>query len=270
MVCRSESQRPIGDRTKRLMIGGGGSANRVDLPEIARLRLRNQRLAGEKFKTAEQAIGWLGAVQSQEYALAKWSLGERTRGLTDSAVDDLLREGTILRTHILRPTWHFVLPADVRWMMALTGPRIAARNQPAGLSTIDESFVRRGLDVIGDALTGGRRLTRAQTSNLLVEKGIAASANETIPIFMRAELDLVIASGGLEGKLQTYALVDERAPKLDNFDRDWALAELTRRYFTSHGPATVPDFTWWSSLTAADTRRGIEINGSALERLDVG
>ena len=252
------------------MIGGGGSANRVDLPEIARLRLRNQRLAGEKFKTAEQAIGWLGAVQSQEYALAKWSLGERTSGLTDSAVDDLLREGTILRTHILRPTWHFVLPADVRWMMALTGPRIAAKNQPPGLSTIDESFVRRGLDVIGDALTGGRRLTRAQISNLLVEKGIAASANETIPIFMRAELDLVIASGGLEGKLQTYALVDERAPKLDNFDRDWALAELTRRYFTSHGPATVPDFTWWSSLTAADTRRGIEINGSALERLDVG
>jgi hypothetical protein len=241
----------------------------LDLREIARLRLRNQRLSGLKFKTAEEVVGWLGAVQAQEYPLAKWSLGERTTDLTDSTVDELLRAGRILRTHILRPTWHFVLPADIRWMMKLTAPRIAARNQPPGLATIDETFICRSLDVIAEALAGGRRLTRAQISRLLIEKGLAATDIDTIPTFMRAELDLVICSGGLEGKRQTYALVDERAPKLDTFDRDRALAELTRRYFTSHGPATVPDFTWWSSLTAADTRRGIEINGSVLERVDV-
>jgi hypothetical protein len=241
----------------------------LDLRDIARLRLRNQRLAGSKFKTAEEVVGWLGAVQAQEYPLAKWSLGERTTDLTDSTVDDLLRAGRILRTHILRPTWHFVLPADIRWMMKLTEPRIGAALRRSVFPVPDEQLLGRAFDVIAEALTGGGRLTRAQISKLLIERGLAATDIDTVPFFIRAELDLVIASGGLEGKVQTYALVDERAPKLDAFERDWALAELTRRYFTSHGPATVPDFTWWSSLTAADTRRGIEINGAALERLDV-
>lgn len=241
----------------------------MDLRQIARLRLRNQRLSGTKFKTAEEVVGWLGAVQSQEYALAKWSLGERTTDLTDSTVDHLLREGRILRTRILRPTWHFVLPAHISWMMKLTGPRIAAQVGRSAFPMPDEQLLGRAFEVITEALSGGRRLTRAQISELLIERGLAATDLDSIPVFIRAELDLVIASGGLEGKVQTYALVDERAPKLDTFDRDWALGELCRRYFTSHGPATIPDFTWWSSLTAADARRGIEITGSALDRLEV-
>jgi Winged helix DNA-binding domain len=241
----------------------------LDLREIARLRLRNQRLTGAKFKTAEEVVGWLGAVQAQEYALAKWSLGERTTDLADSAVNNLLREGRILRTHILRPTWHFVLPADIRWMMALTAPRIAAQIGRSAFTMPDEHHLRRAFDVIGEALSGGRRFTRPQISRMLIEQGLAATAADTIPVFIRAELDLVICSGGLEGKVQTYALVDERSPKLDRFDRDWALGELTRRYFTSHGPATIPDFTWWSSVTVADTKRGLEINGPALDRLDI-
>jgi hypothetical protein len=240
----------------------------LDLREIARLRQRNQRLSGSKLKTAEEVVGWLGAVQSQEYALAKWSLGERTTDLTDSTVDNVLREGRILRTHILRPTWHFVLPADIRWMMKLTAPRIAAQIGRSAYPMPDAKLLGRAFEVVIAALSGGRRLTRAQISKLLIERGLAATDLDTVPVFIRAELDLVIASGGLEGKVQTYALVDERALKLETFDRDRALAELTRRYFTSHGPATVPDFTWWSSLTAADARRGIEMNGAALERLD--
>lgn len=245
----------------------------MKLSEIAPLRLRNQRLSGAKFKSAEEVVGWLGAVQAQEYPVAKWSIGQRTGHLTDSAVDDLLAEGTILRTHILRPTWHFVLPADIRWMMALTAPRIAAKLRPsAGLPIPEESLIRAGLDAIGEWLAGGRRMMRREMSAMLIERGFAATTPETTAILIRAELDLVIASGGLDGKVQTYASVGERAPALDHFDRDWALAELTHRYFTGHGPATIPDFTWWSSLTVADTKRGLEINevnGQALERIEV-
>ena len=122
------------------------------------------------------------------------------------------------------------------------------------------------------ALEGGNRLSRPQLAKLLVAQGIVGSEIETIPMFMTAELELVIVSGGLVGKAQTYALVDEVVPAASAFDREWALTELTRRYFTSHGPATIGDFVWWSGLTVSDTRRGLEsnaANGRALEALDV-
>ena len=243
----------------------------MELRDVARLRLRNQRVSGAKLKSAEEAVGWLGCVQSQEYPVAKWTLGMRVRaaggaggaggadGLHDADIDAALWDGRILRTHILRPTWHFVLPADIRWMMALTGPRVmrVIRSTPA-LQVPDESVIRRSLDVIRVEMAGGVRMTRKQIAALLVEQGHLESDAWLVPVFIHAELDLVLASGGLLGKQQTYALLDETAPVTPGwtFDRDWALAELTRRYFTSHGPATIADFTWWSSLTVADTKRG--------------
>jgi hypothetical protein len=246
----------------------------LKLREIARLRLRNQRVVGGGgFASAQAAVGWLGAVQSQEYQFAKWTLGKRTPGLRDGDVDALLAGGTILRTHILRPTWHLVLPADIRWMMALTGPRIAARMRPAfGAAVLEDPLIRRGTDAMAGALAGGNRLSRSQLAKLIVAQGIVPTELDTIPMFMAAELQLVIVSGGLAGNVQTYALVDEVVPNLDGFDRDWALAELTRRYFTSHGPATIPDFAWWSGLTVGDTRRGLAENdasGAGLETFDV-
>jgi len=244
----------------------------LSLREIARLRLRNQRVMGGSFDSAVDAVGWLGAVQSQEYPFAKWSLGKRVASLTDGDVDTLLAAGQILRTHILRPTWHFVLPADIRWMMALTGPRIAARMRPAFGAVMDDPLIQRGIDAMAAALAGGNRLSRAQLTRLIVGQGIVPTEQATIPMLMAAELQLVIVSGGLVGKVQTYALVDEVVPRLARFDRDWALAELTRRYFTSHGPATIADFVWWSGLTVADTRRGLAANGAngtGLEQLDV-
>ena len=190
----------------------------------------------------------------------------------DAHVDAALADGRILRTHILRPTWHFVLPADIRWIMALTAPKVERFLLYGSYgSTPDHRLLRRGVDVIAAALAGGRRLTRVQLVRLLHDAGINADPIQTGRMFVRAELDLVIASGGLDGRAQTYALLDEIAPPSGSgkaFDRDWALGELTRRYFTSHGPATVADFTWWSSLTVADTKRGIDDNGRGLETLE--
>lgn len=246
----------------------------LDIRDIGRLRIRNQRMVGTTFTSAKEVVGWLGAVQSQEYQIAKWSLGMRSLALTDADVDRALANGEILRTHILRPTWHFVLPTDIRWMMALTGPRIAARMRPTlGFPMPEEHDMRRALEALGDALAGGRRMTRTQVALLLQDRGFMENRSHLVAILIRAELDLVIVSGGLEGKTQTYASAEERAPRTptDNADedRDWALAELTRRYFTSHGPATIGDFAWWSGLTVADTKRGLSINGAALEQLNV-
>jgi hypothetical protein len=141
------------------------------------------------------------------------------------------------------------------------------------LASLPRRTVERGLDVMRETLREGGRANRAELTRAIVDRGVVKTELDTIPIFMAAELELVIISGGLAGKTHTYALVDEIVPaSADGFDRDQALGELASRYFTSHGPATIADFTWWSSLTVADTRRGIEIavlNGRPLERLRV-
>jgi hypothetical protein len=195
-------------------------------------------------------------------------------GLVDEAVDTALADGSIIRTHILRPTWHFVLPADLRWIMQLTAPRILARfaSAPGGLGWPTPAGLERGYDLFREVLSGGREQTRVELAALLIERGVVATKQETIAFFMRGELDLVLVSGGLRGRVHTYALASERVPAAPAvFDRDLAVVDLARRYFTSHGPATIADFGWWSSLNVGDIRAGLaalEANGE-LERIDI-
>jgi hypothetical protein len=234
--------------------------------DIAAQRLQSQRLTGEPFPSAVDAVSWLGAVQSQDYGGAKWALGQRTRGATDAELDRLCDEGAILRTHVLRPTWHFVLPEDIRWLLELTGPRV--RLGLAGRYRrleIDERVATRAKTAITTALAGGRHLTRPELSEVLSASGISPDGQRLPHLIMGAELDGLIASGSRQGKLATYALLDERAPKASGLDRAEAVAELTRRYFRSHGPAQIQDFVWWSGLTVADARSGIALAGATLE-----
>jgi hypothetical protein len=185
----------------------------------------------------------------------------RTPGLTDDDVERAMVEGTILRTHVMRPTWHFVTAADIRWIQELTAPRVNALNGYYYRQLeLDDTVLERSNDVIAKALEGSTYLTRPELQDVLTGAGIVADGGpRTSYIMMRAELDLLICSGPRRGKQFTYALVDERAPGAQSMSRDEALAELTRRFFTSHGPATLKDFAWWSGLTVADGRRGIEM-----------
>jgi Winged helix DNA-binding domain len=237
----------------------------VGVTDLAARRLRTQRLAGAPFASAEQAVGWLAAVQSQDYTGAKWALGLRTRGLTDADLDRLFDAGAILRTHVMRPTWHFVLPEDVRWLLELTAPRVKATmahyDRQLG---IDPALLERSHAVLAAALRDGSYLTRNELAQALERSGIPASGQRLGHLVLHAELDAVVVSGPRRGRQFTYALLAERAPGARRLDRDEALAELTRRYFTSHGPAQVPDFTWWSGLTAADAKRGLALAGPAL------
>ncbi len=226
--------------------------------EVARQRACNQRLTGAPFERVEEVVRWFGAVQSQDYAGAKWALAQRTRDATNSAIDAAFNAGTLLRTHVMRPTWHFVLPADIRWLLALTGPRVTMANASAARKLgLDEATFARSNALIANALAGGKHLTRAEMARMLQEGGIAAAEVRLVHLMMRAELDGLICSGPLRGKQFTYALLDERAPATHEWTREEALAELTARYFTSHGPATAHDYAWWSGLTVADARAGI-------------
>lgn len=238
--------------------------------EIGRLRLRNQRLSGPSWETPEEVVRWLGAVQSQEFGPAKWSIAQRSRGLSEAALDRAFSEGRILRTHVLRPTWHFVLPEDLRWMVELTAPRIRAAmahyDRKLGLN---EAVFAKSNARLARALAGGRQRTRKELAAVFQKAGIAAEGQRMAHLLMRAELDLVICSGAPKGKLGTYALVEERAPRARSLPREEALAELTRRYFTSRGPATPKDFAWWSGLTISEAKNGLEMVRAGFERKQV-
>jgi hypothetical protein len=239
--------------------------------DVAARRLRNQRLIGPPFATPVECVRWFGAMQAQEFPVAKWSIAQRTKGATDKALARAFADGAILRTHVLRPTWHFVLPADIRWMVELTAPRIKTTmlsyDRKLGLT---DAVYAKSNGAIRNALAGGLQRTRQELAAALAAAGLAAKGQRLGHLMLRAELDLVVCSGAPRGKQQTYALVDDRVPKSPPRPRDEALAELTLRYFASHGPATLRDYMWWSSLTSAEARRGVEMCAGRLERVAVG
>jgi hypothetical protein len=234
-------------------------------------RLGNQKLTRSAFRKPSDVVAWLGAVQAQDYPGARWALGQRAPGLTDAAVEAAFNEGAILRTHFMRPTWHFVTPADIRWMVALTAPRVhAVSAYYYRKSELDSGIFRRSRRALERALQSGRQLTRAELASVLRKARIPADGLRLNYLMMQAELDLVICSGARRGKQFTYALLDERVPPARFLMRDEALAELTRRYFTSHGPATVRDFVWWSGLTVRDAKAGLDMVRPALVREMIG
>jgi hypothetical protein len=228
--------------------------------KVRRMRMRNGRLVGARFAKPEDVVQWFGAVQAQDYAAAKWAVAQRVQGCTDADVELACQGGKILRTHVMRPTWHFVTPADIRWMLALTAPRVnAASAYYYRKLELNEGTFQRSDAALTRALSGGKELTRSELARTLEAAGIRASGVRLSYLMMRAELDAVICSGARRGKQFTYALLDERAAAAIVPTRDQALGELTRRYFKSHGPSLPRDFAWWSGLSVADAKRGIEL-----------
>ena len=207
-------------------------------------------------------------MQAQEYAMSKWAIALRMAdGAIDADIEQAFNAGKILRTHVLRPTWHFVAPADIRWLLALTAPRVhAASRYMHRQLELDAAVFKRSDAVLTRALEAGRFLTRTALQAELARAGVKASGPRLGYIMMHAELEGLICSGPREGLQFTYALLDERAPKARTLNREAALEELSRRYFASRGPATAQDFACWSGLTLTDARAGLESLGLEFER----
>ena len=229
--------------------------------EVLRLRLANQKLSAPHFKQPAEVVRWLGAVQAQDFNAAKWALGLRMSEATNAVVEAAFNKGEILRTHLLRPTWHFVTPQDIRWLLELTAPRVNLKCAPNYRKyELDDATFKRANKALTKALQGGKHLTRATLKTVLNKSGVVVDDPvRLVHVLLRAELDGVVCSGPRSGKQFTYALLEERVTPTKPLTRDEALAKLTQRYFNSHGPATVPDFVWWSGLTAADAKRGIDL-----------
>jgi hypothetical protein len=228
--------------------------------DIACKRLYNQQIASRTLKRPAQVIAWMGAVQAQDYLGALWAVGLRARNANEENVERAIADKSIVRTWPMRRTLHFVAAADVGWMLDLLMPRAIAGN--AGLYKLlelDDRVLSRCKELFVSALQGGKQLPRDAMYRLLEAARIPTTGGRGLHIITRLAQEGIICFGTREGKQQTFALLDEWAPKAKKMARDEALAELTRRYFTSHGPATLRDFIWWSGLRTAEARIGLEM-----------
>ncbi|MHC1782234.1 MAG: winged helix DNA-binding domain-containing protein [Anaerolineaceae bacterium] len=237
----------------------------MNLEDIARIRLYTQQIASSRFTTAREVVGWMGAMQAQDYAMSKWALGVRLPGSTERGIRGAVDRGEVLRTHLMRPTWHLVSADDIYWLLALTVPHIKAgsrsRHNQQGLTP---EIFRQSNAVIEKALAGGRHLTRQELVAGFEKANIPLGDNRAAHLLYWAELEGLVCSGPEKNGKPTYALLEEQVPKPPDLTREEALAKLAGRYFASHGPATLPDFTWWSGLPIRDARRALELVRSNL------
>jgi hypothetical protein len=242
--------------------------------EIGAWRMAAQQIARHAFTAPGALVAWMGAVQAQDYAGARWAVGVRLAGraIDERPLARALADGTVLRTHALRWTWQLVASADVRWLLALVAPRLisraARRHRELGL---DAAILRRSGATLARTLRDGGAATRAELRAALGAAGVATEDARLSHLLGRAELEGVICSGPPRGTEPTFALLDARVPSdRSPFTREQALAELARRYFRSHGPATLADFVWWSGLAPADARAGLAAAAPALARARLG
>ena len=243
----------------------------MTLSEISNLRLQNQKLEATTFTKANDVVSWMGAMQAQDYAMSKWAIGQRMLGATDEIIETALNDGLIIRTHLLRPTWHLVCAEDIYWMIELTAPRIKSsmksRDKELGLT---HEILNKSFSLLENELSNGINLSRDQIAGILNAAGIKTDENRLSHILMNAELEGMICSGRRSGNKITFGLLSERVPFGKVFSKEESLAELAGRYFTSHGPATLKDFTWWSGLSVADATKALNLVASDFISVSVG
>jgi DNA glycosylase AlkZ-like len=227
--------------------------------DVARWRLRSQHLVWPYAVSAREAVGSLLAVQAENPSQAGWAVASRTPSPGQAELAALLDDGTVIRTHVLRPTWHFVLGEDLGWLLELTGPRVrrVTGQQLRTTHGLDERAIGRAVAAVVGAVADRGQLTRAQLAGEMRGRGIGGSGQMLMILLAHAELDGLICSGTITGGQHTYALTAQRVPAPRRLGRAEALAELAWRYFTGHGPATERDLAYWATLTLTDVRAGL-------------
>lgn len=237
--------------------------------QIAGLRLLSQQLVMSKFETLGQLVGYFGAMQAQDYAMAKWAIGVRLR-TGEKTIDETIANAEIIRTHVFRGTWHFVAAEDIRWMLQVTAPH--------GKKAIMAMFKRFSLDEkavlslhkkIEKLLSGNNHLTREE---IILEMDLTERIKAGLHpswITISAELDGLLCNGSMREKQHTYALLEERLPITKAISREEALGKLAGVYFTSHGPATLQDFIWWTGLTITEAKLALELIKPVFESVKI-
>lgn len=232
----------------------------MKITELLKTRLHNQLLYGNPLKEPQEVVSWLGAMQSQSLELAKWAIGIRLRNKTLKDVEEALNTGAIIRTHILRPTWHFVSAEDIHWMFDLSAPRLRPiYHSYCKVHGVDKDYIIRAVSVLEDILSDGKHLTKQEIREALHARNISIEMPHINRIISYAEIEGVVCNGRQQGSKQTYTSFAQWVPRKQILAREEALERLARKFFTSHGPATIQDFVWWSGLTLTECRQALKL-----------
>ncbi|AWA30540.1 winged helix DNA-binding domain-containing protein [Flavobacterium magnum] len=238
--------------------------------DLLALRLSSQLLQTGHEKNVQEVVRHLGAMQAQDYGMAKWAIGMRS-GESEAVVDDAINSGAILRTHLLRPTWHFVAADDIHWMLELTAPQIRVPLLSASARLgLDAKALHKSIIVIEQLLSVHKSMTREEIMQELVKHHVPVDHLKPAHIMMFAEMEQLVCNGPMRGRQFTYMLLQERVGEPTGFTKEKALHDLSLRYFTSHGPATLSDFTWWSGLSVTNARVALESSKQQLESTETG
>ena len=242
----------------------------MTLQEITTLRLQNQQILTNHSENIASLVKKMGALQAQDYAMAKWALGVRLPSVSDESVNEAMVSASIIRTHVLRPTWHFVPANDVVWMTRLSADRIKASmgTRDRQLELTEDVFTSSN-NILAAALADGKSLNREEIARLLQQKGIRTNENRLSHLLMRAELELIICSGTYRQGKPSFRLLETCIPEPLELSKEESLATLAKRYFSTHGPATLADFVWWSGLSQSEARQGLEANQRDFESLTI-
>lgn len=235
----------------------------MTLTDIARLRLHNQHVTQQTFDTSGDVVRYLGAVQAQDYLASLWAVGLRLPNATEADIERAIADREIIRTWPMRGTIHYIAPEDARWMLEFLTPRVIARSAGRYRALeLDDHVFSHSRRVLEKALQGGKPLTRGAIYKLLEAEGIVTAESRGLHILGHWAQKGLICFGPRAAKQPTFVLLEKWVPKPRSLGREEALAELARRYFSSHGPATLQDFAWWSGLTVADAKVGLELVSS--------
>jgi hypothetical protein len=238
--------------------------------DIARWRLESQHLVAPYAASASAVVSGLLAVQAENASQAAWAVACRTRHPDAADLAGLLATGEVLRTHVLRPTWHFVSAVDAAWLLELTAPRVrpVVARQLTEVHGLDEAAVERATSTVLDTLRETPDRTRDELAEALRERGFDITGQRLMLLLARAELDRLVCSGRPREATHTYARFVDRVRNPVRLDREEALGELALRYFTGHGPATERDLAYWATLTVTDVRRGLAVAQDRLESFE--
>lgn len=227
--------------------------------DITRYRLYSQRMMKPFFKDAGELVSWMGALQAQDYAGSKWTIGLRVPGSTDAQIEQAVADKSIVRSWGLRGTLHWMPPADIHWMTALAFPKIQMKSatnfKQEGL---DKAIFKKSSQVIAKALRDGEALTREELAAIVKKKGISVTNHGMGYLLLHASLEGLICFGPRRGKQFTHVLLDNWIPVAQRETPDNPLATLALRYFKSRGPATIKDFAWWAGLTLTEAKKATD------------
>lgn len=233
--------------------------------EIVRLRLLNQQLSLSSFQTPAEIVSWLGALQAQDFMGGKWAIGMRLPKCSEDDIHTAIKTKKIIRSWPMRGTLHFVSPSDIRWMLRLLAVRMIPRMAPRLKQLeLDDQTLSKGSKLLVSMLQGGKSKTRDEIYSVFESQGIHCANQRGLHIIGKAAHDGLVCFGTPIGKQQTFVLLDEWLPKTQEYSREESLGMIASKYFSSHGPATLSDFVWWTGLTVSDARKAVELAKSSL------